>query len=215
MTVAYPLTVQPDYTELKFSLRSIEKYLTKPFKVLIIGNHVPDWLTNVTQIQIPDVPGRKQLSIRIKILAALEYAKEILFMNDDVYLLHPGCFPYYFHGELKNYSEPGSKALYEQLVKSGKPAKHFDGHYPLFYNRDFKEMSKNFSGDCIIKSMYCNYMGIEGTFAPDCKLIKATKPELVREFIKDKSCFSTGVFSLSGALPVLNELYPNKSKFEI
>ena len=215
MTVAYPLTVQKDYTELKYSLRSIEKYLQNPFKVIIIGSHVPGWLTNVSVIEIPDVPGRKQLSIRIKILAALEYAREILFMNDDVYLLHPGCFPYYFHGSLKNYSEPGSKQLLKELELLHKRVNHFDGHYPLFYGQDFKEASKHFSGDCIIKSMYCNYLGIAGIFTPDCKLTKNTSPEMIKQFIKDKPCFSTGALSLQSALPVLNELYPNKSKFEV
>lgn len=215
MTVVYPLTVQKDYTELKYSLRSIEKYLKKSIKVLIVGNHLPEWVTNVTQIEIPDVPGKKQLSIRIKILAALEFAKEILFMNDDVYLLHPGCFPYYFHGSLKNYSEAGSRQLLIQLEVMNKPSNHFDGHYPLFYRQDFKEASKHFTGDCIIKSMYCNYLGIQGTFTQDCKLIKDTKPEIIRNFIKDKPCFSTGALSLQSALPILAELYPNKSKFEI
>lgn len=215
MTVLYPLTTQLDYTELKYSLRSLVKYLPPPFEVMIIGSQVPEWITNVKQIDMPDVPGRKQLSIRIKILTALEYAREILFLNDDVYLLEKSVFPYFFHGMLTTYKESGAKPLHDQLIQKGKAIKHFDGHYPLFYNQCFKEASKHFSGDCIIKSMYCNYLGIEGVFTPDCKLLKEMKPELIREFIKDKPCFSTGIYSLKSALPILEELYPNKSKFEI
>lgn len=231
MTVAYPLTVQFDYTELKYSLRSIEKFLPQPFEVVIVGNYLPEWINNVIQIEVPDVPGRKQLSIRKKILAALEYAEEILFLNDDVFLLRPSpyhvaddvdwlekylMFPYFWHGMLKNYSESGSKPLMKELEKMGKPAKHFDGHYPLIYGQNFKELSVKFSEDVIIKSMYCNALGIEGVFIPDCKLhASQAKPEIIREFIKDKPCFSTGSYSLASALPILHELFSERSKYEI
>ena len=216
MTVAYPITAQLDYTELRYSLRSLEKFLTPPFEVVIIGNHMPDWITGVTQIELADVPNKKQLSIRRKIYAALEYAEEILFMNDDVYLLQPASeFPYYWHGMLKNYSEPGSKILLKSLEEMSMQTKHFDGHYPLIYSYDFKGALEHFTDDVIIKSAYCNFYDIEGQFAPDCKLLKETKLEIIRNFIKDKTCFSTGTQSLKSALPILQELYPNKSNFEI
>ncbi len=215
--VVYPLTVQLDYTELCFSLRSIEKYLIPPFEIVIVGDVIPEWLMGITQIHLPDIPGRKQLSIRRKILAALEYAEEILFMNDDLFLLQPvNKFPYYWHGMLKNYSESGSKPLFKQLEAMGKPVKHFDGHYPLIYERKkFKEASGFFTEDCIIKSLYCNYHKTEGIFIPDCKVLKASKPDEVRNFIKGKPCFSTGAYSLQSSLPVLENLYPKKCNFEI
>ena len=107
MIVCYPLTTQLDYTELRYSLRSIEKYLQDVEEVIIVGDNLPDWINNVTQIILPDIKGKKQLSIRRKILAALNYTDEILFMNDDVYFLKPSNdFPYYYHGYLKNYSKP-------------------------------------------------------------------------------------------------------------
>lgn len=217
MTIAYPLAKQLDYTELKYSLRSIEKFIVQPFEVLIIGDNIPDWLTNVTQIELPDIKGRKQLSIRRKILAALEYSEEILFMNDDIFILESAkTFPYYYHGSLVRYAEAGTKPLVKELQAIDKNLKHFDGHYPLIYERDkFKEASEHFTDDCIIKSLYCNYCNIEGVLAPDCKLLRATKPEYVSEFIKDRPSFSTGVFSLPGALPILQKLYPNKSIFEL
>lgn len=216
MTVLYPLTVQLDYTELKYSLRSIEKYLKPPYEVVIVGDHVPEWLTNVTNIQLPDVKGKKQWSIRRKILAALEYAKEILFLNDDVYLLKPAeTFPYYYSGTLKNYSESGSNQLYDQLLQKDKPVKNFDGHYPLIYDQRFKEVSENFSEECIIKSMYCNYLNIEGVEMSDCKLLNAKKPDYIKAFIRGEPAFSTGFYSFESVLPVLEELFPQPSKYEI
>lgn len=215
MIVTYPLTVQLEYSELKYSLRSIEKYLPA-CEVLIIGDMIPEWITNVTQIHLPDVPGRKQWSIRRKILAALEYADEILFMNDDIYFLQPATiFPYYFHGMLKNYSESGTQQLVKDLTRLHKPLKHFDGHMPIIYKQDFKEASKHFTEWCIIKSLYCNYFEIEGEFIADCKIFKAANSNDVRNFIKDKSCLSTGMYSVHRALSVLQELFPQKSKYEI
>lgn len=211
--ITYPLAAQKDYTELLYSLRSVEKHITPPYEIILIGSVLPDWITNVTWIQLGDIPGKKQLSIRRKILAALEYADEILFMNDDVYLLREAAwFPYYYHGTLKTYSESGSKSLMKQLQAMGKPIKHFDGHYPLLYDKRFKEVSWHFSEDVIIKSMYCNYMNIEGWEVPDNKIIKQKD---ILEFIKGKPAFSTGTYSLKSALPLLGKLFPNKSKFEL
>lgn len=216
MKIVYPLTDQNDYTELLYSLRSVEKHMTPPYEIIIIGSILPDWITNVTWINLGDVKGKKQLSIRRKILAALEYANEILFMNDDVFLLQ-GCieFPYFYHGDLKSYPESGSKPLMKQLEDMGKTTKHFDGHYPLIYDQRFKEVSELFSEDVIIKSMYCNYLSIEGVEFPDNKIIKQKDSLSVKEFIKGKPAFSTGIYSLKLALPILAELFPKKSKFEI
>lgn len=215
MTVVYPLTVQHDYTELHYSLRSIEKYLN-PKEVVIVGSHVPEWINKITHINLPDVPGRKQLSIKNKIISALNYNKEILFMNDDVYLLQPAkTFPYYCHGELVKNPETGSRQLYNELKSMNKPVNNFDGHFPLVYKQDFLSAVKNFSVDGIIKSMYCNFMGIEGIEVPDCKIMTAMKLGVIREFIKYRPCFSTGPYSIKSVLPVLEELFPGKSKYEL
>jgi hypothetical protein len=216
MTIMYPLQAQSDYTELMYSLRSIEKFISVPHEIVIVGDKIPDWITGITQIEVADIPNKKQWSIRRKILAALEYCNEMFFINDDIYLLEKmSTIPFYYSGTLKNYSESGSSKLAKQLKEQGKPEKKFDIHYPIIYDKRFKEVSEHFTSDVIIKSMYCNYLNIDGVEFPDCKLLKDTKPDKIREFIKDKPCFSTGHYSLRSALPVLQELFPIKSKFEV
>lgn len=212
--IAIPVVQQSDHTDLRFALRSFEKFLPEQ-EVLILGE-APDWITRVTQICIPDIRGRKQLSIRKKILAALEYSKEILFLNDDIYLLEPWKeFDYYSHGTLAQYNEPGSKPLLNELKGIGKPLVHFDGHFPIVYTQEFKEVSKYFSSDCIIKSMYCNFLEIEGKLIEDCKIHRQEKPQAVRDFITGKKCFSTTASSLPSTLFILEELFPQPSKYEI
>ena len=215
MKIMYPLANQFDYEQLRYSLRSIEKFIDYD-EVIIVGDYMPEWLINVTWIDVADIPNKKQLSIKKKILAALEYTKEFLFMNDDMYFLQPVAeFHYYYKGHLKRYAEAGSKQLEKDLDKLNKPSKNFDTHYPLIYNRSFKEIAENFYEDTIIKSMYCNYHEIEGVFLPDCKMVRETSNQDIREFIKDRFMFSTGIYSIDKALPVLAELYPKKSIFEL
>jgi hypothetical protein len=215
--VMYPLANQLDYIELRFSLRSVEKYISEPIEVVIVSEMLPDWITNITHLRLKDIPGRKQLSIRRKILAGLEYSKEVFFMNDDIYLLKPTDtkdYPYYFSGDLSKIGEGGARPLMNQLQAQGKPKKHFDIHVPIIYESAKFKALEGFGADCIIKSMYCNYHEIEGIDLPDFKINKKTPVTEIMERIKSEPCFSTGPQGLQSALPVLEKLYLNKSKYE-
>lgn len=214
MTICYPLATQIDHTELKFSLRSIQKFLSPPFEVVIIGTQLPGWLTNVTVIEMGDIPGRPMLSVRKKILASLNYADEIFFMNDDIFLLRKyNTKVYYSSGSLKGKAESGARPLCEQLEKLNKPLSYY-GHYPAVYKKDFVRVMEHFTDDCITKSAYLNYLEVESKEVPDCKILKPMKPDVIREWIKYRPCFSTGIQSLPSALTILQELFPEPSKYE-
>lgn len=215
MTIVYPIESQKDYTELKYSLRSIDKFIQKPYEVVVIGGKLPEWITNVTWVNLPDIPDKKLLSVRRKILASLAYCDEILFMNDDFYLTKQATsFPYYFNGDLKKCNNSGSKQVQTQLNILGKPTKSFDIHYPIIFRKDFIDIMENFADDCLIRSAYCNYLEIEGVQIQDCKFIKAMKPNDVHEVVKSSSLISTGNYSLKSVLPILKEMFPYKSIFE-
>lgn len=213
-TVVYPLTVQLDYTELKYSLRSLDKFLPKPFEVVIVGNVIPDWITNVTQIELPDVTGRPMLSVRRKVIAALHYRDEFLFMNDDIYLIDTYKPTYYSSGTLKGKAESGAKQTCDQLAKYEKSTSYY-GHYPAEYKNDFIDIVSRFTDDCITKSAYLNCKGVESVEVKDCKIITPLKPKETLSFISNKPCFSTGPRSIDSVLPVLQKLFPNPSIFEI
>jgi hypothetical protein len=215
MTVAYPLKKQTDYTELRYSLRSIEKYLPGIDEVLIIGEKLPDWINNITWLYVPDIVSKKQLTIKYKTFAALQYSKVLLQMNDDVYLLAPYTSVYYYHGDLKQVGEGGAVPLRQQLITMNKPTRNYDGHYPISYDGRFAEVFSNFKEEVIVKSAYCNYLGVEGLQVPDNKIIPALKPDQIWKFIEGRSSFSTGSNSLESCRTVLQELFPEKSKYEI
>lgn len=217
MELMYPLQSQNDYTELRYSLRSLEKHLPKS-EVIIVGDTIPEWITGVTQIHVKDIPGRKQLTIRKKILSALEYSKEIFFLNDDYFFLQdidPGNFPYYYFGNIRESGESGARPLREQLATKGKNIKHFDIHCPIIYERDKFRALEVFTSDCLIKSMYSNFHDIEGVPMPDTKINSQHSTHGIKERIKNKIVFSTGPGGLKFALPVLQEFFPHKSRFEL
>lgn len=216
MVVAIPLLPQSDYTELKYALRSIEKYLPD-MEVVIMGTMVPPWLCNITQIQVADIPGKKQLSIRKKVLAALNYTDKIFFSNDDIFLLtatDPHHYPYYSKGSLLKEPEAGAQPLRETLTKLGKPLHHFDCHYPIVYEKQKFEALEAFPSSCIIKSMYGNYHHLTPTVIQDCKVVSKTSEQHIRSMLSFLPCLSTGPHGLPYALPYLKALFPDKSKFE-
>jgi hypothetical protein len=217
MILLYPLQRQDDYTELLFSLRSAEKYLP-PLEVVIVGDTLPDWIKDVTWINLPDITSRKQLTIRKKIISALEYSDEVFFMNDDYYLLReidPFTFPYFYHGTIRESGESGARILKDQLEAKGKEIKHFDTHVPLIYRKAEFTALECFTGDSIIKSMYCNYHDIPGIQFPDFK-VNSPKGSLgIKEKIKKNICMSSGPMGLKTVIPILQEMFPQKSRFEI
>lgn len=211
MILVYPLTAQTDYTELKYSLRSVDKFIENP-EIIIVGDVLPEWIVNITQIKVPDIAGRAVLSVRRKVLAALYYVQDdIFFMNDDFYLLTDADknFPYYSSGELKGKGESGAAPLLKELITLNKPTKYF-GHYPCIYKKDFTQVLENFTADCLTKSAYCNFIEVESIEVSDCKLLNPKPTGYIKEFITQRPCFSTGIYSLKSALPVLNELFKFK-----
>lgn len=212
--IAIPLKSQNDYTELRFTLRSINKFLPS-HEVVIVGDDLPEWITNVTQIKVSDIPGRKQLTIKKKTWAALEYAKEIIYFPDDVYLLRPYEKQYYTAGTLKNVGESGAKILIEELQKLNKPINNYDCHSPIIYERSKFEALQQFSGEVVVKSAYGNFWEIPAVHMADVKINKQFRPDQIRNLIKGRPYFSSGFNGIQSCLPIFGELYPTKSIYEL
>lgn len=173
--------------ELRYSLRSVEKYLSGYAKVWIIGE-CPEWLQNVNHIPFPDEDRPPDYNITKKISRAIEepeLTEDFIFFNDDHFLLHPfeaKAFPYFYDKQLDIYlKERGTdtygrraKNTLEHLRANNLPIKHFDIHYPIIYNKSLflkhvvtaVDWNRN---SYIIKSMYANSLNIEGEQAKDNK----------------------------------------------
>jgi hypothetical protein len=212
VTFMIPLFAQSDYTELRYVLRSVEKWADE---VIIVGSEIPEWIKNITWIEVSDIKHKKQLSIRKKIISALEYKPEILFISDDVYLLQEPKKVFYSSGTIKQVGESGARPLQGQLEAMNKPIKCFDVHSCIWYEREKFKALEVFTSDCILKSAYGNFHEVESVNMPDFKVNGKMTVEEIKSIIKNRPYFSTGPQGLKYALPVLQELWPVKSKFEL
>lgn len=215
-SIVIPYIKTKNDTDLRFCLRSIEKYM--PGEVFIIG-YRPDWLTNVTHIPYQD-GHKKQENIRGKILAACgdeRVSDPFCFTNDDIYILSPIIdLPYYYDGCLSKEPEKGAKPLCEALRTKGYETKNFDFHAPIIYEKEkFKEAMSHFGGSYVIKSAYCNYHRIEGVEIRDLKINSHLSYSRIMQEIQGRPVFSTGNYGMSEPMiKVLSDLFPYPSKYE-
>lgn len=211
--------------ELRYCLRSIEKYLTGYGDVFIVGEK-PDWLCNIIHIPCPDQGDKtydKERNIFGKILAACadeRVTDNFLFMNDDHYLLQgyeAAWFPFFYHGRLSgkmtvtDYKHTVRNTL--ELLRADPP--YADIHCPIVYNkRAFGALTRHDwsvqFGYCI-KTLYCHkYISINDMIEmKDCKQDDRPKN------IDGRPWFSIGDKAFYWDVrALLQKLYPLKSKYE-
>lgn len=236
MDIIYPLGKGSIWSnkEIKYSLRSVEKHLSGFNNIWIIGE-LPDFLTGIRHIPMPDEQRNKEANICAKILRACdepEISQDFLFMNDDHFLLSDfdvSSFPYYYKGEIRTFlSRVMSRGLYTQAVARTfyalndlkKTTKYFDAHCPIIYNKDkFRQVMSQFTIDgkigMVLKSLYCNMLGIDGEQQLDCKINKLCVAQEIMGYIENKKFFSIGNKAINDQLElVLKQLYPNPSRWE-
>lgn len=218
--------------ELRYCLRSIEKYLSGYGDIFIIGER-PDWLQNVIHIPLDEgfAPQsyEKERNIFNKIMAVCKDERvtdDFLFMNDDHYLLkeyEAGKFPYYYHGRL---SEKRTVTDYKKTVKNTSEfigdVAYFDIHCPILYNKrkfgwlSFPDWNKHF-GYCI-KTLYLAYNSLSQFNTEEYADLKISEPltsSQIREQLTGRAWFSIGDKAFNGEIvDVLQDLYPLKSKYE-
>lgn len=224
-----------DNKELKYALRSIDIYMPYVGDVFILGERQA-WLKDVNYISASDREGleHKERNIMQKILLACQYpllSNDFIFFNDDHFLLHPiKSLPYYANGTLQEYSIKRTKKdayltsvhnTIDALEQQDKPTFMYDIHCPIVYNKyKFQLVMEMYDWTLpygyVIKSLYCNTLGIKPTHYHDLKIkTRANCNDL------DRLCSGRRFFSISDEAvgleleTYLNYIYPNKSKYEI
>ena len=221
--------------ELRYALRSVEKYLKGYGEIFIIGQ-APRWIKNVTVIPATDNDKiyYKERNIFNKIMLACQdsrVSEDFLFMNDDHFLLsefEAGEFPYYYQGTVTLQAArntPYVNSVFNTVEFLGDyKALYFDIHCPIVYNKAVfsrwiptADWDKKY-GYCI-KTLYCNFdsllVGETQQYYPDLKLSGPLSSLEIKEKIKGRLFFSTNDNVMEGGmLAVFEELYPKKSKYE-
>lgn len=219
--------------ELKYSLRSAEKYCFNYDKVVIVG-HKPLFIHNVTHLYATDNHKNKARNIMEKVMIAAgsgEVSDNFVLMNDDYFLRRPiDCvsYPYYHKCHLSRTMEINKtiyhfhvKTTFDLLASRGLLQENYDTHCPIIYNKErltevVNGVDWNIEVGHILRSLYCNTLGLNGGYKEDCKVNRPLKKFAWHEYTKDADCFSIGDAAINMEfVDFLNELYPNKSRFEV
>ncbi len=222
--------------ELMYCLRGIEKHLSGVGRIIIVGEK--PWFLNyekVIHIECEDSTDNKERAHNIyrKIMAGIEnvpdLSNDFLFMNDDHFLLSDFDavkFPYLHRGKIETH-RIGNEAQRIQMentvavLSSNMTLCDFDVHCPIVYNKEkFEEIFYTLQWPeygYAIKTVYCNHNSIISKICEDLKFSEPLMKQSIYKVLEGREWFSIGDKCLKsgGMQEVLQELYPNKSKYEI
>jgi hypothetical protein len=218
--------------ELRYSLRSIEQFVTGIRNVYLVGR-APKWINNVIHIPYDDLHACKEKNIMEKVLRVCQEAdlsEQFLHLHDDHFALAPTAaeaIPYWYRMDLDKLAErvPPSNNYRNALLNTFAvlmarrlPFKNYDLHFPIVYDKELfplAMMSYNWEACYVVKSLYSNTVGVQGETIADIKINGATTMRDIVDRIKGRPWFSIGPAALNQNMKeLLQALYPDKSKWE-
>ena len=206
--------------ELRFALRSIEKYFL--FETVYLIGKKPSWIKNVEHIPAPDSEKCRGANVFSKL--CLCPSSEFVGWFDDHYLLKPltEITPHYI-GPMDQIIDK-KNGLYKnilvntrnKLVELGKSTLCYDSHTPTIFTRSKLHELKSFGwGRSItyaVKSLYYNIYGPEGSYLPTAKLsLPWTEQEIIE---KDLTWLSSPDVLTKGIRNFLLNKFSSPSCFE-
>lgn len=205
-----------DGIELRYAIRSIQKYFEPLDGVLIIGDS-EEWYTG-DHIPLADLKGEKEKSMQLKVAAAPD--EIFLYSNDDYFALQPfdKFLPNYYDTTCIDMAERHSINSYRSMYAAC-PATwlNFDIHTPMIMVRDrFHRSLKEMDAQTPIKTTYGNLNPkLESQYLCDLKIRGHHSQSEILQKIKDRPFFSTHDSAVDDNLiAVLNHLYPDASRYE-
>ncbi len=230
--------------ELMYSIRSIYANFKEDFDITIIGE-IPDWIDSthpdIHCIEFDNSRFGKRVATRTnqKLLLAADMVDDLLWMNDDIYILRPVVLedfktPFYISDSLKYHEGPeAEKGLntfkklmrytWLQLQEKGKPNNfNFSSHVPMYFQSDkIKELDREFNitsiGDytTLTSLAYYNYFEIPGKPVGDFRVGYWEKS--YQSIITDNTILNhneNGFWHQPWIISFLNKLFPKPSPIE-
>lgn len=207
--------------ELKYTLRSIEKYVPND-GVVIASSSLPDWLQNAEHIHYQDSPDLKKKGDNThgKLLASLpSLGNEFLAFMDDLVILQPWTFENYYCGKLGDVVKTNNwgKVIDNTIALIGH-ARNFELHCPMVYEAEkIKALAyKPTEYGLGIKSLYAEKYCLPGVEYTDMNFSTSIPViEDIRAQVEGRIFVSLSARAMNNLMmKVLNELFPEKSGFE-
>lgn len=230
-----------DNIELRYSLRSIEKYCTNYGRIFVIGAD-PGFLSDKV-IYIPHEDfkcGYKHHSILTKIQIAAfttDISDNFVLQSDDHFYVKPYDFatiPVYHKGYLKEEYEKhdmhkASLRMTKHILENyGYPIYDCSHHCGTLLNKDIiTKINRTLIYDAyqtfecaepssLISNVMLKEFNMTPQYRKDIKIFDFDSRADFDSIIKDNFCFSIYDEAFDcGIEGILQELYPNKSKYEI
>lgn len=234
--LVYLYTKGDDTTEIKYSLRSIEKHLTGFRNLYIVGDD-PGIFKDVTILVQPNShKANRARCIYDRILRACKeegVSDHFLYNSDDIFLLQNFeaiDMPYYYCNTLTDTYQKASKensyrkyveVTLNALQEKGLPLINFNGHSPIVYHKElFIDIMGRYNWEgpkgYISKSLYCNTLKIPGEFLKDIKIFTPKTKTAIMRKIDNSPMLSTDAPAINARMrEVFEELYPKPSRWEL
>lgn len=220
--------------EIRFSLRSLQKHAEKFGDLFIVGED-PGFLHGFTHIAMKDAhPKNKARNIYEKIMAACKdprVSDNFFYVHDDHFFMENfkmEKYPYYYMGTMDDYLARANtfssytKAIAntkQVLEASGLPQIFFQPHRPIVINKRkfIKVMAKydwTIENGYMIKSLYCNTLGIAGEPTKDCNITRQFSLRELNKVLDGHAVFSTRDSFSQDLRDFMRKTFPDKSMWE-
>jgi len=200
--------------ELRYSLRSLEKYCQDVGRVFVVGNK-PAFLKNVVYFWVEDKFAWWQNAFeKTKTAIKNGISDEFLLMNDDFFMLEnfkAASYPFYHRGDISK--TPQSK--YQEVIANtrrilegqGAPFKHYGVHCPIrIEGKKYLSLEKYFQEPVSARCLYGNL------FAQNAIEIKDNKGFKIKG--AQQKCFSSLDLVEETMFETLKTMFPLPSKWE-
>lgn len=216
-----------NYNEIRYSLRSVERYVKNVDRVIVIGEDAGFFSDEVEFCPVKEVHGNKGFRISQKIMYAVKNEivwDRFMYLSDDYFFtreIDAENYPYYHRRDLMN---RGTTSAYGKILRStaeylqsiDKPTLNYELHVPIIYDaKKFRSLQKHFKKGkadrhgFTVRSLYGNIFYVDNVFRLDSKMNKFD------ENLLKVDCFSCSDVSWrTGVKEYLQKEFPNKSKYE-
>lgn len=181
--------------------------------LIVVGDR-PTWFKGF-MIECGNVPKRKEYSVLLKLKLAARLEKTLLLCHDDLFALtdFDATLPNYYRGTCHEAIQLTKERRFKDMFAACLPNwMNFEIHCPMVIDTSRLQFEDR---DFLLKTTYANRLKLPGTDIADCKLRGELNTTEIRKAIEGRPFFSTHDNATGDILRTLQELYPNKSVYEV